>query len=114
MLFRVEQEQEESFLNLKIEGWVSPKIEAYDWARIVKTLEKQLKKLTFEASTLLGFKNFIVDVDLRSSGIRLGKKSYLKTNITLEQREKIDIDRLLAYYNYFFESNVHFTMTPEK
>jgi hypothetical protein len=114
MLFRVEQEQDDSFLNLKLEGWVSPKADVHNWLTVVKGLEKELRKLTYEASISLGFKKFIVDVDLRSSGIKLGKKSYLKTNIVLEQKDKIDIDRLLGYYNYFFESNCHFEMTPEK
>ena len=65
-------------LYINIQSWVSPKAELDNWNRVVCNLNRELKHTVFESiDTSVFVKNSIVDLDLRTSGICSGKKSFL-------------------------------------
>lgn len=116
MLFRNITEESENCYNLKLEAWLSPKdsIER-DYKSIVKKIEKDLKQLTFQLKSFLNIEEYIVDLDLRVSGISYGKKSYMKCYITLLRKNlEINVEQYLNYINNYFDSNDIFVMSQEK
>jgi hypothetical protein len=63
---------------LNIQTWVEPKCEINNPQRSVGMLSKKIKHTTLDNLNRSLFKNnVIVDVDLRSSGIQLNKKSFM-------------------------------------
>ena len=75
---------------INIQSWVCPKIELENWNRVVCNLSRELKHTVFDSiDTGLFKKHSIVDLDLRTSGIGVGKKSFfnLEINLYLENEE---------------------------
>ena len=76
---------------INIQSWVEPKYEAEDWNRVVLNMSRSVKH------TLLNNINkdiidtkFIVDLDLRTSGLHLKKKSFMNLEFILFLLEKMD------------------------
>lgn len=69
-------------LYLNIQTWVEPKVDSENWNRVVLNLSRFIKHSVLESldKTLFDTK-FIVDLDLRSSGLQKGKKSFLNLEI---------------------------------
>jgi hypothetical protein len=77
---------------LNLQTWVEPKEELENWERIVLNLSRQIKHTIFNNINTKTFKkNFIVDLDLRASGLTPNKKSFLNLEINLFLDEK-DLD----------------------
>jgi hypothetical protein len=71
-------------LYLNIQTWVEPTKSSDNWNRVVLNLSRSLKHTIHEHLDKKIFKdNFIVDLDLRSSGLSINKKSFLNLEINL-------------------------------
>lgn len=69
---------------LNIQTWVEPTKEVDNWNRVVLNLSRAIKHTIFHHLDYKIFKDqYIVDLDLRSSGISIGKKSFLNLEINL-------------------------------
>jgi len=69
---------------LNLQTWVEPKKESTNWQRIVLNKSRQIRHtILMNSDKQLFDDKFIVDMDLRSSGLVLGKKSFLNLEITL-------------------------------
>lgn len=69
-------------LYLNIQTWVEPKINSENWNRIVLNLSRFIKHSILDSLDKTLFDNkFIVDLDLRSSGLQKGKKSFLNLEV---------------------------------
>jgi len=78
-------------LYINIQSWVSPKTELDNWNRVVCNLSRELKHTVFESiDTSVFVKNSIVDLDLRTSGICSGKKSFFNLEINLFLEKQLD------------------------
>ena len=78
-------------LYINIQSWVSPKQELENWNRVVGNLSRELKHTVFDSiNTNLFSKNSIVDLDLRTSGIFSGKKSFFNLEINLYLDKELD------------------------
>lgn len=67
---------------LNIQTWVEPKDDVENWSRVVLNLSRSIKHTIYHnINKELFNENFIVDLDLRSSGINLNKKSFLNLEI---------------------------------
>jgi hypothetical protein len=76
---------------LNIQSWVEPKNEETNWDRIISILIRNIKNTVNEILNLDFLDNkIIVDLDLRSSGISLGKKSFMNLEITFFIKKQID------------------------
>lgn len=74
---------------LNIQTWVEPKKESDNWNRVVLNFSRAIKHTIFNSYNKEIFnENFISDLDLRSSGIVLGKKSFLNLEINLYLKNK--------------------------
>jgi hypothetical protein len=74
---------------LNLQTWVEPKEEFEKWERIVLNLSRQIKHTIYNhINTELFEKNFIVDLDLRASGLVPNKKSFLNLEINFYLNKK--------------------------
>ena len=79
-------------LYLNLQTWVEPIKEPENWTRIVLNLSRAIKHSVYETINLDLFDDsFIVDLDLRSSGLTLGKKSFMNLEINFYlNKEELD------------------------
>ena len=76
---------------INIQSWVTPKKEYDNWNRIVSNLGREIKHSVFESiNTKLFQEKSIVDLDLRTSGISHGKKSFFNLEINLYTNSELD------------------------
>jgi len=69
-------------LYLNIQTWVEPIYECDNWTRTVLNLSRSIKHSIYESINNQIFdEKFIVDLDLRSSGLNLNKKSFMNLEI---------------------------------
>lgn len=69
---------------INIQSWVSPKLEHDNWHRVVCNLNREIKHTVFNSLDEQIFKDkSIVDLDLRTSGISYGKKSFFNLEVNL-------------------------------
>ena len=69
-------------LYLNIQTWVEPKQDVDNWSRVVLNLSRSIKHSIYDkiSNTIFDDK-FIVDLDLRSSGLSKGKKSFMNLEV---------------------------------
>lgn len=79
-------------LYLNLQTWVEPIKEPENWTRIVLNLSRAIKHSVYETLNRDLFDDsFIVDLDLRSSGLTLGKKSFMNLEINFYlNKEELD------------------------
>jgi hypothetical protein len=78
-------------LYLNIQSWVQPKDEYDNWDRIVSNLSREIKHSVLESLNTKYYKSFfIVDLDLRTSGIQVDKKSFMNLEINLFTNVEMD------------------------
>ena len=77
---------------VQFSSWAQPIKEYNCWGCVVKNFRKLLKTRMTGLIDEDNFKtNMIVDLDLRSSGISLGKKSFMKCEMTFFTRHKLSL-----------------------
>lgn len=110
---------------LNIQSWVSPKDEIDNNLRVVSDLSKGVKNSVYEMLDRGIFKeNYIVDLDLRTSGIVYGKKSFMNLEITFfingvidfkDPKIKFSLKRICKeIYQKNFMKNPNFEFTLSK
>jgi hypothetical protein len=76
---------------INVQSWVNPKIITENWNRIVCNLKREIMHSVYNnLDTKLYEKKSIIDLDLRTSGIVYGKKSFLNLEINLFTVGEID------------------------
>jgi hypothetical protein len=78
-------------LYLNIQTWVEPKKEVDNWSRLVLNTNRSIKHSVYNNLDKVMFDDkFIVDMDLRTSGLQLKKKSFMNLEINLFLSQDID------------------------
>ena len=76
---------------INIQSWVSPKFEYDNWNRVVCNLSREIKHSVYNSITPTIFQEkSIVDLDLRTSGISHGKKSFFNLEVNLYTNIELD------------------------
>jgi hypothetical protein len=112
-------------LYINLQTWAEPKTEIEKTEKVVSLLNKEIKQSLSNSIDPEFFKeNFIVDLDLRHSGICFGKKSFLNLEVTLFTNNFIDFKNKLlrkkieeltkTIYKSSFNSNEYFTFHTSK
>lgn len=74
-----------------LQSWVEPIKDFENWDRATSLMERSIKHVLLEVvDPLLFEKHNIVDLDLRSSGIQKGKRSFMNLEITLYVKNHMD------------------------
>jgi hypothetical protein len=99
---------------INIQSWVSPKKDLDNWNRVVSNLSREIKHSVFESINSNIFQEkTIVDLDLRTSGISHGKKSFFNLEINLYTTSEIDFksleikDSIKQIVKSVFRNNIH-------
>ena len=99
---------------LNIQTWVEPKKDVDNWSRVVLNLSRSIKHSIYEKIKNTYFDDkFIVDLDLRSSGLSTNKKSFMnleinffiKDNQELTFKDNIIKDSLKDITSKIFQDN---------
>ena len=78
-------------LYINIQSWISPKFDHDNWNRVVCNLSREIKHSVFNSiDTELFKEHSIVDLDLRTSGISHGKKSFFNLEVNLYTNKEFD------------------------
>jgi hypothetical protein len=78
-------------LYLNIQTWVEPKKDSENWTRVVLNMSRSIKHTVYHKLDKTMFDDkFIVDLDLRTSGLHLKKKSFMNLEINLFLNEPMD------------------------
>lgn len=110
---------------LNIQTWVLPIKHSLNWSRVVLNMSRELKHLVLELLDKDMLKdNFIVDLDLRASGIVVSKKSFLNLEINFYLKEEMDFksEKLKSYMKkiskeistHIFNKSEYFTFSLKK
>jgi hypothetical protein len=98
---------------INIQSWVTPKKEYDNWNRVVSNLGREIKHSVFESINQKLFQEkSIVDLDLRTSGISHGKKSFFNLEINLYTNSEMDFkspeikDSIKMIVNSVFRNNI--------
>ena len=76
---------------VNIQTWVEPKDEVENWNRVVMNMTRSVKHSVLENINKDVFDTkFIVDLDLRTSGLQMKKKSFMNLEINLFLLESFD------------------------
>ena len=76
-------------LYLNLQTWVEPIKNTENWNRVVLNLSREIRHIVHGSIDRHLFNdNFIVDLDLRSSGLSTGKKSFLNLEINIYLKEQ--------------------------
>ena len=115
---------------INLSSWVQPKVDdEINYNRVIRDLNKKLKQTLFNhfsklENTDIIEERTIVDLDIRESGIRYGKRSFMSCEITLFLNTEIPVNsevmkpRLTEIVNVLieevFQSNRNFTFNKKK
>ena len=86
------------FINLST--WAEPIEDLDNWERVIKKFKSRIKNTLHKELDVSLFKNIpIVDLDLRASGLRKGKRSFVRCEITLfiEKKKGILFKKVLVF-----------------
>ena len=76
---------------INIQTWVEPKYEVENWNRVVLNMSRSVKHTVLDKINKEVFDTkFIVDLDLRTSGLQPKKKSFMNLEINLFLLESMD------------------------
>jgi len=76
---------------IKLNSWVEPENQKEEFNKLLLRAKKNIKLRIYDLHTDFFKKESIVDLDVRTKGIRLGKKSFLNLEITLFTEKSFDI-----------------------
>lgn len=114
-------------LYLNIQTWVEPIYECDNWTRTILNLSRSIKHSIYESINNKIFdEKFIVDLDLRSSGLNLNKKSFMNLEINFylidedldfksdELKESLqEITQQIFINNFLNNENFNFYLTKK-
>jgi hypothetical protein len=102
---------------LVLQTWVKPTQEKDNWDRVVGTISRNIKHKVLEIYNKSIFKEHcIVDLDLRTSGIKIDKASFLNLEITFFTKENLEFksDELSNELNHILKKSKYFTIQYAK
>lgn len=76
---------------LKLNSWVQPKTNNDDYEAIIFSSRKNVKKLLMDLNDDRFHRECIVDLDIRTKGIKIQKKSFMNLEVTLFVKNSFDI-----------------------
>lgn len=112
-------------LYLNIQSWVTPQKNIDNWSRVVNFLSREIKETITEfLDTTLLQPKFVLDLDLRTSGLVMGKKSFMNLEITFFVKKNVEfkspllrthLENLTSIINYKnFTKNNYFEFEKTK
>jgi hypothetical protein len=76
---------------IKLNSWVEPESENDEFNNLLSKTKRRIKLRIYNLKTDFFKKESIVDLDVRTKGIKVGKKSFLNLEITLFTQKHFDV-----------------------
>jgi hypothetical protein len=76
---------------IKLNSWVEPENEDNEYDELLSKTKRKIKLRIYELRSDLFKRESIVDLDVRTKGIKVGKKSFLNLEITLFTQKYFDV-----------------------
>ena len=76
---------------IKLNSWVEPESETDEFDELLSKTKRKIKLRIYELRSEYFKRESIVDLDVRTKGIKIGKKSFLNLEITLFTQKCFDI-----------------------
>lgn len=76
---------------IKLNSWVQPRDENDEFNALLLKTRRKVKLRIYDLKSDLFQKESIVDLDVRTKGIKIGKKSFLNLEITLFTKKPFDM-----------------------
>jgi hypothetical protein len=111
---------------LVLQTWIEPNDEYENWSKLTGEIKRNILHTLLEVVDCTFFeKKYIVDLDLRTSGIKKNKKSFLNLEVTLfTHKENIDFKSIIlrskikkilsAIYKDDLKNSKYFTLNITK
>ena len=111
---------------LVLQTWIEPNDEYENWSKLTGEIKRNILHTLIEVVDCTFFeKKYIVDLDLRTSGIKKNKKSFLNLEVTLfTHKENIDFKSIIlrskikkilsAIYKDDLKNSKYFTLNITK
>lgn len=76
---------------VNLQTWVEPKYEMENWTSVVSNMSRSIKHSVYDSIDNSIFdKKYIVDMDLRTSGLNINKKSFMNLEMNFFINTQID------------------------
>lgn len=84
------------FKNLKtiyvqLNSWTQPLVEEHDFDRVILKTRRKIKEKIYNLNSELFKKESIVDLDIKTNGIKTNKRSFMDLEITLFVNKQFDV-----------------------
>lgn len=76
---------------IQLNSWTQPTDDDYDYDRLLQNNRKKIKSLIFNLKSVYFKPESIVDLDIKTKGIKSNKRSFMDLEITLFVNEKFDV-----------------------
>lgn len=76
---------------IQLKSWTEPNVENYDFNRTILKARKQIRKYLYELDSEYFKPESIVDLDIKTSGIKLNKRSFMDLELTLYVDKPFDV-----------------------
>jgi len=76
---------------IKLNSWIEPEKENSEFNELLSKTKRKIKLRIYDLNSDYFKKESIVDLDVRTKGIKIGKKSFLNLEITLYAQKYFDI-----------------------
>lgn len=76
---------------LKLNSWLQPENETEDYIDIIQKSRRKIKEIVYNHKNNYFKPQSIVDLDVRTKGIKLQKRSFMNLEITLYVQDQFDV-----------------------
>jgi len=76
---------------LKLNSWLQPENESDDFDSTIHKTRRRIKEIVYNLKTPLFKQQSIVDLDIRTKGIKLEKRSFMNLEVTLYVNNQFDV-----------------------
>lgn len=76
---------------LKLNSWVAPDNESDDFDVVISKTRRNIKEIVYNLNTEYFKPQSIVDLDIRTKGIKLNKRSFMNLEVTLYVEKHFDV-----------------------
>jgi hypothetical protein len=76
---------------LKLNSWLQPENETDDFDNVIHRSRRKIKEIVYNLKTPYFKEQSIVDLDIRTKGIKLEKRSFMNLEVTLYVDKQFDV-----------------------
>jgi hypothetical protein len=76
---------------LKLNSWLQPENETDDFDNVIYRSRRKIKEIVYNLKTPYFKEQSIVDLDIRTKGIKLEKRSFMNLEVTLYVNNQFDV-----------------------